>query len=63
MVVKIEPDSRAWRSGLREGDIILSLNRMHIRSIEDVGKAAELNPSGLLLNIQRGESVLFLIIR
>ena len=63
VVQKLTMDSRARRSGLREGDLILSLNRVPIRSLEDVKRAAELSVSGLLLNIKRGDSTLFLVIR
>ena len=63
VVLEVEPGSSAWHSGLREGDIILSINRMRIQSLEDVENAVARNASGLLLNIQRGNSALFLVIR
>jgi serine protease Do/serine protease DegQ len=63
VVLEVEPGSRAWHSGLREQDVILSINRVRIQSLEDVEKAVALNSSGLLLNIRRGKSALFLVIR
>jgi serine protease Do/serine protease DegQ len=63
VVLKVEPGSGAWRSGLREQDVILSINRVRIQSLEDVESAVARNTSGLLLNIRRGEAALFLVIR
>ena len=63
VVLKVEPGSGAWRSGLREQDVILSINRVRIQSLEDVENAVARNASGLLLNIRRGNSALFLVIR
>jgi serine protease Do/serine protease DegQ len=63
VVLKVEPGSGAWRSGLREQDVILSINRVRIKSLEDVENAVARNASGLLLNIRRGNSALFLVIR
>jgi len=63
VVLKVEPGSGAWHSGLREQDVILSINRVRIQSLDDVENAVARNASGLLLNIRRGNSALFLVIR
>jgi serine protease Do/serine protease DegQ len=63
VVLEVEPGSGAWRSGLREQDVILSINRVRIQSLEDVENAVARNASGLLLNIRRGNSALYLVIR
>ena len=63
VVLKVEPGSGAWHSGLRDDDIILSINRVRIQSLDDVENAVARNASGLLLNIRRGNSALFLVIR
>jgi serine protease Do/serine protease DegQ len=63
VVLKVEPGSGAWRSGLREQDVILSINRVRIQNLEDVENAVARNTSGLLLNIRRGNTALFLVIR
>ena len=63
VVLEVEPGSGAWRSGLHDDDIILSINRVRIQSLEDVENAVARNASGLLLNIRRGNSALFLVIR
>jgi len=61
-VVEVTSGSAAWQSGLRSGDIILSVNRQWVFSLEDLVQIVNGRTSGLLLNIQRGESALFLVI-
>jgi len=63
VVLEVEPRSRVWLSGLREKDVILSINRVLIESLNDVEKVIARNSSGILLKIGRGNSVLFLVIR
>lgn len=61
-VVEVASGSAAWQAGLRSGDIILSVNRQRVFSLEDLVQIVNGRTSGLLLNIQRGESALFLVI-
>ena len=61
-VVEVTSGSAAWQSGLRSGDVILSVNRQWVFSLEDLVLIVNGRTSGLLLNIQRGESALFLVI-
>jgi serine protease Do/serine protease DegQ len=61
-VVEVTSGSAAWQSGLRSGDVILSVNRQWVFSLEDLALIVNGRTSGLLLNIQRGESALFLVI-
>ena len=63
VVLEVEPGSTAWSLGLREKDVIFAINRVRIQSLEDVENAVARNTSGLLLNIRRGDSALFLVIR
>ena len=62
-VVEVASGSAAWQAGLRSGDIILSVNRQWVFSLDDLVQIVNGRTSGLLLNIQRGESALFLVIR
>ncbi len=61
-VVEVTSGSAAWQSGLRSGDVILSVNRQWVFSLEDLVQIVNGRTRGLLLNIQRGESALFLVI-
>ena len=61
-VVEVTSGSAAWQAGLRSGDIILSVNRQWVFSLDDLVQIVNGRTSGLLLNIQRGESALFLVI-
>ncbi len=62
VVVDVAPGSRAWRAGLRKGDVIMSANRRPVANLKQLRKAVGRKDS-LLLNIQRGNSALFLLLR
>ena len=61
-VLKVETDSPAWRSGLREGDVITSVNRKPITTPDELFEVAA-GEGALLLNIRRGDGALFVLIR
>jgi len=63
VVVDVENGTKAWQAHLREGDIILSVNRVAVNSLEDLKKIVSQNNKQILLNIQRGNTALFIIIR
>jgi len=63
VVTSVERDSSAWNARLREGDIILSVNRKPVESIEDFKKVVGNRDKQILLNVQRGRSALFILIR
>ena len=56
-------NSLAWRAGLREGDLIISINKQPIYSLNDVERAVDEDDVMLLLNVVRGNSGLFIVIR
>jgi Do/DeqQ family serine protease len=62
-VQRIDPRSPAARSGLREGDIIIGVNRQPVKGLEDFQKLASAKGGELLLHIRRGPGALFLIIQ
>ncbi|MEI8594671.1 Do family serine endopeptidase [Photobacterium sp. Hal280] len=62
-VTKIDPQSLAARYGLKEGDIIIGLNRQPIANLGQLRKALDSKPSVLALEIRRGNNELYLIIR
>jgi Do/DeqQ family serine protease len=62
LVEKIHSASYAFRAGLRPGDIIIMANRLEVGDLQDL-KAAVRGRNELLLNIQRGDSAFFLMLR
>ncbi|MCX8050172.1 MAG: DegQ family serine endoprotease [Methylohalobius sp.] len=62
MVLDVELNSSAWQAGLRQGDVILSVNRQPVRTVEELLKLASRSPNRLLLRVQRGDISLFLVL-
>ncbi|MFC1588881.1 DegQ family serine endoprotease [Pseudomonadota bacterium] len=63
VVTNVEQGSPAWQSSLREGDIILSVNRRAVRTLEEFKQVVGNKDRQILLNIQRGRSALFILIQ
>lgn len=64
LISSIEPRSPAGQTGLRPGDLLVSVNRIPIKSTRELTQAAQTQEAtGLLLNIQRGGTSLLLLIR
>lgn len=63
VVTEVERGSAAWNSSLRKGDIILSVNRRAVRTLEDFRKVVGNQDKQILLNIQRGRTALFILIQ
>ncbi|MGL5948089.1 MAG: Do family serine endopeptidase [Aeromonas sp.] len=62
-VAEIAPRSPAAASGLEKGDLIIGVNRMRTNNLSELSKVLKDKPSVLALNIQRGNSSLYLVIR
>jgi len=63
LISKLEAGSPAAASGLRSGDIILSVNKRPVSTFKEMEQAIKVESRGLLLNIQRGNRGLFILIR
>lgn len=61
-VMEIELHSAGWNAGLRKGDMIYSINRLRVKSFEDAYAAAQSSRS-LLLNIQRGDQAMYVLLK
>lgn len=62
-VTEVEVRSPAWKAGLRKNDLIVSINRERVKNIDDVRQVVSKHSAGVLLQIKRGDSALFLAIR
>ncbi|MBX9705117.1 MAG: Do family serine endopeptidase [Gammaproteobacteria bacterium] len=62
-VTDVDPDSNAWRAGLRPGDLIVSANMKPVHSIQDLNTFAKMHSDRLLLNIMRGQGAMFIVIK
>ncbi len=64
LVQKVTKASPAWQAGLRENDQIIAINLQSINSINDLKKLANKKlDKTIALNIHRGNSALFLVLR
>ncbi len=63
MITEVEADSRAARGGLRPGDVVVSVNRRGIRSLEELQQSVSPEHGSVLLNIRRGEAALFILLQ
>lgn len=62
-VTAVERGSPAWNARLREGDIILSVNRKAVKNIDELRKLLNSSDKQILLNVQRGKTALFILIQ
>ncbi len=62
-VIKVERGSIAWVSGLREGDVITSVNRMDVVNMGQFLDAVNKKDDALLFRIIRGNTAAFLVIK
>ena len=62
-VTEVQQGSAAWNAHLREGDIILSVNRRPVQTLEELQNIIGDKDAQILLNIQRGRTALFVLIQ
>jgi serine protease Do/serine protease DegQ len=62
-VTEVEPGSVAWRNGLRPNDVIVSVNRQRVRNLQDMKSVVAKGGRALVLNIQRGNGSVFILIQ
>lgn len=61
-VTDVTRDSRAWRYGLRPGDVILSVNRARVADLARLQQMLEDPPRRMLLQVLRGNGALFVLV-
>jgi len=62
-VIEVSIGSNAWEAGIRQGDIFYSINKQLIRNHDEALEAIERNRRGMILNIQRGNRELYLLVK
>ena len=62
MVVKVEPNSTAWKHGLRPGDLIVAVNRTAVTNTGELIEAMK-TKGRLLLRVVRGEYIFTIVVR
>jgi Do/DeqQ family serine protease len=62
LVSAVQRGSAAWQASLRKDDIILSANRIVLRSLDDFRKAV-MGQRQLLFNVQRGDGAMFVLLQ
>jgi len=62
-VTEVTKGSPAWNAHLREGDIILSVNRRPVQTLIELQQIVGDKDTQILLNIQRGRTALFVLIQ
>ncbi|WP_298721043.1 Do family serine endopeptidase [uncultured Oceanisphaera sp.] len=62
-VTEVTPRSPAAMSGLEKGDIIIGVNRQRVKDLNDLRQIVQNKPEVLALNIQRGNSSIYLVLR
>jgi serine protease Do len=60
-VDNVKEGSAAARIGLKKGDVILGVNQQRVTNIGDLRKILDTKPSVLALDIQRGDSSIYLL--
>lgn len=63
MVNEIQKGSQAANAGLRPGDVITSINRRSVKGLAEIPAAVKASQDALLLNVRRGDSAFFLLLR
>ncbi|MBV8044628.1 serine endoprotease DegP [Pluralibacter sp.] len=63
VVNSVKGGSPAAQIGLKKGDVIMGANQQPVKNIADLRKILDSKPSVLALNIQRGDSSLYLLMQ
>ncbi|MDY1036954.1 serine endoprotease DegP [Lelliottia sp. CFBP8978] len=63
VVSNVKANTPAARIGLKKGDVIIGANQQPVKNIAELRKILDSKPSVLALNIQRGDTTLYLLMQ
>jgi serine protease Do len=63
VVSSVKAGTQAAQIGLKKGDVIMGANQQPVKNIADLRKILDSKPSVLALNIQRGDSTIYLLMQ
>ncbi len=63
VIAMLSPNSAAAYSGLRPGDIIIGANKRRVKDLESLQAALRLSKSSVLLQVNRGGALFYIVIR
>ncbi len=63
LVASVERGSPAWRLGLRDGDVIVAVNRNEVGSVAEASRALSRAGPVVALNVRRGNTMLYMVVR
>lgn len=63
VVSNVKANSPAARIGLKKGDVIMGANQQPVKNIAELRKILDSKPSVLALNIQRGDTSIYLLMQ
>ncbi len=63
VVNSVKANSQAARIGLKKGDIIVGANQQPVKNIAELRKILDAKPSVLALNVQRGDTSIYLLMQ
>lgn len=62
-VLSVKPKSAAAAIGLLKDDLIAAVNRVEVHDLDTLRQAVGRSPNGMLLTVQRGDSLLSVLLR
>lgn len=63
VITDVTRGSAAWSGRLRKDDLIISVNRVPVQSMSDLKQVVSYNDEQILMNVQRGQTALFILIQ
>jgi S1-C subfamily serine protease len=61
--MEVKPGSAADAAGFEAGDVIFSINKQLTRRFDEVLAIVESNDNGMIMNIQRGNRELYILLK